>query len=649
MMDRVQKSFIDYQTVGDTGEDTVNSIAPITDGEVASQETLRRPGENTRVRTEELREMLHELAYYRDFGNLSIADGSVTWNGALDDAGTGVANDLTDIVIQPFLTVAQSVIADPVFLTTGSVGSNQITYEGSVAHTRGWVPYGTDFIFVEHVDAAVGSITVEISYEPTKRLIMTFDAGNAAHTSTAAQAAIQGAIAADSYLNDRIKAVLEGTSGAGDPEIGSWRLEFSGYIAEKHRIAAGVLNTFTTANPLSIGDCVAVWYRYLVEPVAGGDWSQWPSVTNGPKSDDQATTVREGRQESSKIITNGYDDVAASSLFVTSLEPEKIPGAVPICKVAENGDLVFCNNVHIPKAKTSVLTGGGHASRITSDAYGWLAATTVQAALKEIVDDLALQTASNGATRIGVNAESDLPESSSAGTLKAQLVELLGFINDKGHIDVLNTWSLRQLFAGGTATLAPVNVTPQASVPSAPAEGDINILSGSPYKSQVYRNGVWRTFVEGKQSRQILFPLSNAMVGSGSNWVFTGNRWEAAHPGGGEFIYFSLNGIVPFGATITGYEAYIDVGTGSGSPNGVWVKLSKKAETATAYTLIDQEFDNSSSGLQWIGDPAISELMDSANNEYLLLIRTDTAVDGNSDYLYTIKITFDDGDFARVP
>lgn len=70
------------------------------------------------------------------------------------------------------------------------------------------------------------------------------------------------------------------------------------------------------------------------------------------------------------------------------------------------------------------------ASAIDYTAHGFVGAGNVQAAIDEVVDDLASgAVGSSGATRIGVDASAGAPHALAAGTVKTQLAALLGFLN----------------------------------------------------------------------------------------------------------------------------------------------------------------------------------------------------------------------------
>ncbi|MCZ2126613.1 MAG: hypothetical protein LC099_02435 [Anaerolineales bacterium] len=76
-------------------------------------------------------------------------------------------------------------------------------------------------------------------------------------------------------------------------------------------------------------------------------------------------------------------------------------------------------------------TGRRHsANAIDFTPHGFVGASNVQAALNELVDDLGSGAAgSSGATRVSADAAAGAPHALPAGSVKAQLTQLLGFLN----------------------------------------------------------------------------------------------------------------------------------------------------------------------------------------------------------------------------
>jgi len=82
-------------------------------------------------------------------------------------------------------------------------------------------------------------------------------------------------------------------------------------------------------------------------------------------------------------------------------------------------------------AHLAAASGAHNASAIAAAVHSYIAGTTVQAQLQEIVSDLALQTAgSAGASRIGADSVSGSPNALAAGTVDSQLAELLADSNN---------------------------------------------------------------------------------------------------------------------------------------------------------------------------------------------------------------------------
>ncbi len=81
-------------------------------------------------------------------------------------------------------------------------------------------------------------------------------------------------------------------------------------------------------------------------------------------------------------------------------------------------------------AHLAATSGAHNASAITAAVHSYIAGTTVQAQLQEIVSDLASQAAGTaGAIRVGADPVSGSPNALAAGTVDSQLASLLGFIN----------------------------------------------------------------------------------------------------------------------------------------------------------------------------------------------------------------------------
>ena len=414
-----QRDFVDFQNGGDTGQDTLDSIQPYNTGEGAVQTVLRRPVENVRSRTEILRDEITTLQYYRDYEQLMLEypssdgltaypAGTLTWGGPTSFSGpnnTGIITASGYFRISPLLAPKTSKKAT---ISIGTAAVNQLIY--TVAATA-YATHGMNAITIEHRNAGVGaSLSVNITSGPVKRLLVIFDDANVAHDATATKALLDSAISADTDLASKL--LVTTSAAASNPilEIVETRLEGTA-DDELHTVDGTNLASFS----LDVGDGIAIWYRYAVEPTGG--------FGSDPKGG-----VAGGRAESSN--SRGTSSIPIGSLFKTSAAANKIPGAVPICRVAYNGQLVFFDGTRIQPGETasfasptSVASAAltAHINNLATTAGAGIvgyngsgnwadgvqaiaSGSTVENAIDEIVSDLAAISAPAGALHIGVDA-----------------------------------------------------------------------------------------------------------------------------------------------------------------------------------------------------------------------------------------------------
>lgn len=358
----VQKSYVDYKALGDTGTATAASIQPVVDGEAASAATFGRPTENLRSRTEIARDVLGDLLYYRDRTARYLielgAGGVLTWAGT----GTGIANNTTQLILRPFLTPRTNLKG---VLHVGTNAVNRVSY--TVANTA-YATDGMNEITVEH-RSVPGTVTptVTISSGPVYRILVVFDSAVATHNSAAVTGAVNTAIAGVAALTGKISAVNNGATGTAVAALTETSIDVRAHAGgtdgnatadvEAHTLAANALSTFTTANPLTEGDLIAIRYDYVIEPTAGD--------ANDPKAG-----VRGGRAESNQSRSNA--DVSAN-LFIAQAHPEWLPGAIPLCKVV-NGSLHWVDGTVLATG-SSGMPGSSLSSYVNS--AGWAGAPTL--------------------------------------------------------------------------------------------------------------------------------------------------------------------------------------------------------------------------------------------------------------------------------
>jgi len=456
-----QKDHLDFAKIGDTGQDNIDAIGPITDGQPATQSTFRRPSENLRERTEDIRQAVEDSFYLRDVQQMAITTkGTITWQGTVADTGTGKILQSDDLIIRPFLRPSADTKAS---ISIGAPGVDQITYTVSAA---GFSTQRMNQVFIEHRNGGVATVlTASISDGPVKRILVTFDLANPLHDAATTKGLVDAAVVADTDLNGKITVTTNAVPANAIVVQAETRLEGTAE-AEEHVLTAGVLDTFTTANPLAEGDTVAIWYRYLVDPIGGFD----------------------GRRESTS--SHGTNAVPAASLFITSQEPSKIPGAIPICTVVPGtvaSSLVFIDGTAFLKGETHTL-GTVSAALVPYDGGpNWADATTnpantVEGQLDKIISDLGQGvsgTAKVSSNALGASAPGN--DAVGASALFAQLQTLLDLINDRADLTDLTT----QIFKGlltleKTVTFkqgdVPLGATPRISMEEASVPTNLLII-----------------------------------------------------------------------------------------------------------------------------------------------------------------------------
>jgi len=191
-------------------------------------------------------------------------------------------------------------------------------------------------VTVEHRDGGAGAThACTITDGPVKRILVVFDSTNAAHTTAATKLLVDAAVLADPDLTGPLIDVTDdGVAPNTIVVLTETRIEGTA-DQEAHRLPSGLLDTLTTAEPLAEGDAVGIWYPYVIEP--------------GPTA-----PAFGGRQESNP--DRGTSTIPIASLFVTSNDPEKIPGAVPLCKVLNNELVWFDGSRYVEGASGPIGT-----------------------------------------------------------------------------------------------------------------------------------------------------------------------------------------------------------------------------------------------------------------------------------------------------
>lgn len=333
---------------GPSGYGNADSIDPIVDGEAVNGTNLSRPAQNLRSRGEVERGLFEDLLYLADVdrGLLVAGPGKVTWPGSTTSGGTGIFTLSDTLYLQPALTkgAAQTAPVPPV--------ASQF---GSLALTR--ASDSTDAITVTSLLRDYqGGNKINITIESGTVFSCTFADETTMSIEIAATAStdlddVMTALAA--LVNDNgdniVSAALAGAAiGTDLIERPQATVRISGnHDAEGHAVTPAQLAAFfgVGGNPLAEGDTLCVQYSTIIDtsPMTAG-----------------------GRRQA--LPENSNTSVGAASLFNSRVSPEKLPNAIPICKVVD-GKLCFISGQQVPKGSTNFDLGAGYTSLALTDFF----------------------------------------------------------------------------------------------------------------------------------------------------------------------------------------------------------------------------------------------------------------------------------------
>lgn len=361
-------SEINFRNASDTGEPDSAAIIPYVNGEPAHQTTFRRPTENNRSRTDEIRSLLRELIVLSDLdrnGLVLSGGGTVTFNGAKATPPGPYTGEFTlgaDLVTMP--------------LATPGGGASTPYLQSTKAWVKAGTPSGADeLVFTSKYrqwedtttdpDIAKEANKISVEIQGTGSLSVAVDGATGEENNILIgidfnTTTCQQVIDAVNAHADALKLVVAtlGASGVGatvSPKFSEaeWGTDYTtrflrgGAAGTYHRITNANLAAFWTAeaeNPLEKGDTLAIWYDKLVE-----------------------LSTDAGRFQSTP--ENGIaPTIPPAALFNTRREPEKIPNCIPICKCLDDDTLLFANGARVARTVPATLLLGGSASL---DTTGW--------------------------------------------------------------------------------------------------------------------------------------------------------------------------------------------------------------------------------------------------------------------------------------
>lgn len=411
---------------GDSGERTdADAIKPIDAGERVQAAVIDRPFENLRARTEELRQKVEELLYRADADKWIITGGNtigqvtvpgaaafptVSWN-----ATTGIFVPSAAIVVQPFVSPNTDIFAlqqytfaaastfileanDDV-LGLAPVLSGDILYDYQLANS---------IRIIWEVSASLGFgvfcvATLEGSPDHIVRIVIRNDSTTlASHVEAALNTILAPVIAASPIkfsLGGLGTTVIDLADIAGYEDV----VLTGTYSRELHRIATAELAAFFAIPAYTLtddGDGIGIWYEDLIDPD--------PAERGGRRQATPTTFV-----DAAPLVLPPNTEVPSSKLFKFSLEPEKIPGCIPLCRRIGTY-LVFIDGTIVNHTQT-VSFGNADFAPLLARYNAHVGGTAEEHAASDI-------------TTTGI---AGAPESIGVSEVQSVLAALYGHVNDR--------------------------------------------------------------------------------------------------------------------------------------------------------------------------------------------------------------------------
>lgn len=336
---------VDFRTAaGDTGRfSSSDSIQPVADGESADQAVLRRPTENVRARSDELRGLLRGLVMKYDFHPGLYGGGTITSDLPTGGSGVMTFTITEDLYALPYATAggdttAPYLVSTKSALSIGTPSTNELVFTSVQKAAEGAGSAGdVNRISVEINDGGAGaSLAITVT---SLDIVIQIDEG--VHTCTQVINLVTGDAPASLLVTCALGSGSTGVNTA--PSHEAWsnyedRFLRGGVPGLAHLItAAGLVSFFSVgANELLRGDTLAINYDKIFRAATTG-----------------------GRLQSTPENTNINVD---SALFNTRRYPEYVPNCIPICKRADPYDLIFFDGTLIREGHPAQLSAGSLAN-----------------------------------------------------------------------------------------------------------------------------------------------------------------------------------------------------------------------------------------------------------------------------------------------
>lgn len=424
----------------DTGFNYNEAIQPVENGEDANQTTFRRPSENVRTRTEDIRKQfdLLEAVVSSDRGLTIMASPGtyVHWDHTTGEFeltdSPSVGGTSRDLYIIPLLSTAQALTSGvhipATFVYNDTVGSGAFVTEAASdlrdhGDTGASRRSGANNLFIEVVESSrtTGGVVIGVSGDDAGGLtfpkdgpvLITLEMEQGGNTASEVVAALQAAGAHDSYINTdsaKTKVLAAGNCtkeitrrrfGDGEDtynDAGTIYRSMGAIDPEGINVTSSDISTFfaTATNKLDTGDTLAV---------------------NFTGADDRLNN------QTDSVMT----DMLVKISSVTGGSWEKIDSGhaarrhtIPVCKVVGDS-LFFLNGVMVESGEPGLLVPTPGAMALKSD---------FDAHVSDYDAHVAGTADQHPSADITSAAHAGSPRSLSASEVDTNLNELLGFYNN---------------------------------------------------------------------------------------------------------------------------------------------------------------------------------------------------------------------------
>jgi hypothetical protein len=472
----------------DSGEADDASIQPLGGHEVYNSTALNRPPKNLRQRVEVLRGAVETLNYFADYDRALTLRSDGLFSVTQVSAGLYSVTATQNLWLYPTLTPgttsggrakgARLFVAGVEGLGTAGLNDLHVVADRDYVGQRGYadgpqvadgqtLSIGANDVSVEFVaesrTGGPGSVQIAITGTPKRHVRIAWGTTgggttlNDLITTVNADRTSQGAFGAADFV--RLSTTSPGTTTT-LPTCAPQVLQ-GGYDAEAHVITPEALADFfaTAVNQLRDGEALAL--AFPVGPVEAG---------NLPGRGGRRQSLFDLPTDRSGGFADNTAPLVGNNLFNTGREPEKIPGSLPIGKLVGkrfvfiDGTALVGGNIGTTSDPIALgesadtvtrLTGAGGAGSVgflgtttwhADSGPDGLAGTNVQAALDEVVSDLAGTTLNDsGARRVGVEALNGTASvgnaaySTSSGSVWHQLSRVINDVASTGNAGGLNS------------------------------------------------------------------------------------------------------------------------------------------------------------------------------------------------------------------